>query len=85
MSTSSSFTNANIGAEVPILAYTAAEPVNNVAWLRLPALSSSSSNPGKSAVVQEWDEYTAGARKTQGPDIDWLAMISGRSVRALRV
>lgn len=89
MSNSSSFTgNPSIGAEIPILAYTAAEPVNNVAWLRLPALSSSSSpaNQGKSAVVQEWDDYTAGARsKGQGPDIDWLALISGRSVRALRV
>lgn len=88
MSNSNSFTgNSSIGAEVPILAYTAAEPVNNVAWLRLPALSSSTSaNPGKSAVVQEWDDYTAGARsKSQGPDIDWLALISGRSIRALRV
>lgn len=86
MSTSSSFANSSIGAEVPILAYTAAEPVNNVAWLRLPALTSTATgNAGKSAVVQEWDEYTAGARKSQGPDIDWLAMISGRSVRALRV
>jgi len=79
--------NSSIGAEVPILAYTASEPVNNVAWLRLPALSSSSSgNQGKSAMVQEWDDYTAGARnKNQGPDVDWLALISGRSIRALRV
>ena len=76
-----------IGAEMPILAYTATEPVNNIAWLRHPALSSSSTgNQGKSAMVQEWDDYTAGARnKNQGPDVDWLALISGRSIRTLRV
>lgn len=85
ISASGSFTSTNgIGAEVPILAYTAAEPVNNVAWLRLPTQTNSASS-GKSAMVQEWDDYTAGARKTQTTDVDWLALISGRTIRALRV
>lgn len=75
--------NSSIGAEVPILAYSAEEMVNNVAWLRLPTLGGSSTNKSGGGVVQEWDEY--GNKSASGPDIDWLAMTSGRSVRVLRV
>lgn len=84
----------SIGAEVPALAYTASEMVNSVAWLRLPpgnsaagAGSGATASGAKAGIVQEWDDYTAGARSRTraGPDVDWLALISGRSLRALRV
>ncbi|KAK0538747.1 hypothetical protein OC835_001338 [Tilletia horrida] len=80
MSNSSSTTigagSVAFGAETPVLAYTAEEMVNNVAWLRapLPMPSSPASNNshgshsggGGGGVVQEWDEYTAAVSAATG-------------------
>lgn len=66
----------SIGAEVPALAYSADEMVNNVSWLRLPSHSNVRAG-------QTWDDY--GNRTRRAADLDWLALVSGRSVRALRV
>lgn len=80
-------------AEAPILTYAAHEMVNNVSWLRASTSANShlpmtSNKTGE--VIQEWDDYTARARQKQqsnqnDPDVDWLAMVAGRSVKALRV
>jgi WD repeat-containing protein 68 len=80
----------NVGAEVPILAYTAEEMVNNVSWLRLPTLrgaGASSATAKGASVVNEWNTSSNGRAGSgpSGPDIDWLALVSGRTVRALRV
>lgn len=79
-------------AEAPILTYAAHEMVNNVAWLRASTstISQAPSTNSKGSVVQEWDDYTARARQKQQsgnnePDVDWLAMVAGQSVKALRV
>ncbi|KAE8272167.1 hypothetical protein A4X09_0g170 [Tilletia walkeri] len=83
MSNSSSTTigtnSVAFGAETPVLAYTAEEMVNNVAWLRapLPLPSSPASNHshgshsggaggGGGGVVQEWGEYTAAVSAATG-------------------
>ncbi|KAL9936494.1 hypothetical protein V8E36_004562 [Tilletia maclaganii] len=81
MSNSSSTTlGANsvaFGAETPVLAYTAEEMVNNVAWLRAPvpmppsptsahSHGSHSGGAGGGGVVQEWDEYTAAVSAAGG-------------------
>lgn len=69
-------------AEQPILAYNAPGPVNNVAWLRPAANGREGYTP--KTIVQEWDEYAAGASAAP-QSTDWLAVASGDRVRALRV
>ncbi|WFD06051.1 hypothetical protein MVES1_001389 [Malassezia vespertilionis] len=77
-----------IGAEVPVLAYTAPSMVNNVTWLRSP-LSSRRTTHGKHHsfyrnLLPEWSDYTSPAAQGTG-NADWLALCAGRAVKMLRV
>jgi hypothetical protein len=62
-----------VAAETPILAYESSEMINNVAWWR-PNENRKSNG--------EWDDYAKGDATRSA---DWLALTSGRNVRALRV
>lgn len=39
----------------------------------------------RNSVVQEWDEYNGGGNGNKDEERDWLAMVSGSLVRAMRV
>lgn len=77
-----------IGAEVPVLAYTAPSMVNNVSWLRSP-LASRRPAHGKHHsfyrnLLHEWTDYTSPAGQGTG-NADWLALCAGKAVKMLRV
>lgn len=77
-----------IGAEVPVLAYTAPSMVNNVSWLRSPLTARRPAN-GKHHnfyrnLLHEWTDYTSPAGQGTG-NADWLALCAGRAVKMLRV
>lgn len=78
-----------IGAEVPVLAYTAPSMVNNVVWLRSPLSlrRAPQSRPSSfyRSLLQEWTDFTS-TSTTQGTgNSDWLALCAGRAVKMLRV
>ncbi|WFD36129.1 hypothetical protein MCUN1_003000 [Malassezia cuniculi] len=78
-----------IGAEVPVLAYTAPSMVNNVVWLRSPLSMRRAPQPKHNSfyrnLLQEWTDFSS-ASSTQGTgNSDWLALCAGRAVKMLRV
>lgn len=87
--TPSSNDNWRIGAEVPVLAYTAPSMVNNVSWLGMSsATSRRSSHQSKHRsfyrnLLSEWTDYTSHSTVPDGTD--WLALCAGQSVKILRV
>ena len=78
-----------IGAEVPVLAYTAPSMVNNVSWLRSPASTRNASQPKHSSfyrnLLQEWTDFASGSGSQGAGNADWLALCAGRAVKMLRV
>ena len=75
-----------IGAEVPVLAYTAPSMVNNVSWLHSSASSRRiSQNKHRNfyrSLLHDWTDYTA----TPGSGhVDWLALAADNAVKVLRV
>ena len=78
-----------IGAEVPVLAYTAPSMVNNVSWLRSPASTRNASQPKHSSfyrnLLQEWTDFASGFGSQGAGNADWLALCAGRAVKMLRV
>ncbi|KOS15954.1 wd40 repeat-like protein [Malassezia pachydermatis] len=76
-----------IGAEVPVLAYTAPSMVNNVSWMCTPFGSKRASAQYKHRsfyrnLLNEWTDYTSSSTATGA---DWLALCAGKSVKILRV
>ena len=78
-----------IGAEVPVLAYTAPSMVNNVSWLRSPLSARRSAHPKNSGlyrdIFQEWRDLAAASGAQGTGNADWLALCAGRAVKMLRV
>ena len=77
-----------VGAEVPVLAYTAPSMVNNASWLGMPAPSKRTSLQSKHrslyrSLLSEWTEYTSSTSTSSGTD--WLALCAGQAVKILRV
>ncbi|WFD27528.1 hypothetical protein MNAN1_002525 [Malassezia nana] len=76
-----------IGAEVPVLAYTAPSMVNNVSWLRTPGSNRRSSQQSKHRnfyqnLLSEWTDYTSSSVSSGS---DWLALCADQAVKILRV
>ena len=76
-----------IGAEVPVLAYTAPSMVNNVSWLRTPFGNRRLSQQSKHRnfyqnLLSEWTDYTTSSVASGS---DWLALCAGQAVKILRV
>ncbi|WFD31454.1 hypothetical protein MSPP1_002489 [Malassezia sp. CBS 17886] len=78
-----------IGAEVPVLAYTAPSMVNNVTWLRSPLSARRRSQPKHHSfyrnLLHEWTDYATQTGMQGTGNADWLALCAGRSVKVLRV
>lgn len=77
-----------VGAEVPVLAYTAPSMVNNVSWLGMSSASRHASHQSKHRsfyrnLLNEWTDYTSPSSRHGGTD--WLALCAGQSVKVLRV
>lgn len=77
-----------IGAEIPVMAYTAPSMVNNVAWLRSPLSSRRPAHPKHHSfyrnLLHEWTDYTSATGQGTG-NADWLALCAGHAVKMLRV
>ena len=93
-SATSTAVSTRIAAEQPVLAYSSHEMVNNVSWLRAPFVKpepAGGSRRDSNGVVQEWDEYTKGvagpgnSQAAVAKEPDWLALVSGNALRALKV